>query len=94
MSCWRPDKIYYFVIPSRRLLPARNLLWPAEADFSRDKAALRNDRLFKLHHYLLLPFFLIALRRIFAIHSREYIVPRQFGEPQWQGAGSSSSYRL
>ena len=38
--------------------------------------------------------FLRALRRIFAIHSCEYIVPRHFGEPQWQGAGSSSSYRL
>jgi hypothetical protein len=41
-----------------------------------------------------LTFFLAALRRSFAIHSREYIVPRHFGEPQWQGAGSSSSYRL
>ena len=38
-----------------------------------------------------LDFFLRALRRILAIHSREYIVPRHLGEPQWQGAGASSS---
>ena len=39
-------------------------------------------------------FFRAALRLNFAIHSREYIVPRHFGDPQWHGAGSSSSYKL
>src|SRR5580658_246886 len=38
------------------------------------------------------PFFLRAsLRRSLAIHSLEYMVPRHLLEPQWQGAGSSSS---
>ena len=35
--------------------------------------------------------FLRAWRRILAIHSREYMVPRHLAEPQWHGAGSSSS---
>jgi hypothetical protein len=32
-----------------------------------------------------------ALRLNLAIHSWEYMVPRHFEDPQWQGAGSSSS---